>query len=169
MQIIKDREIVEDHWQRVLPDEDTDPDEVSVPDDGDVLVSLPVWKAHRDQLIARGDGVGVWLGGDDVVDEIVDDLEFLDLVALEFPYFRDGRAYTKARLLYERYDFEGEIRAVGDVHYDQLDFMHRCGFDAYEPAEFFDLEEALEAFDKYSVQYQPDVHEEKPLFRRTKR
>ncbi len=168
MQIIKDQKIVDDRWTRVLPDEETDPEDVELKP-GPLLVSLAVWKARRDELVERDDDAGVLLRADELLDELLDDLEHLALIALDFPYFRDGRSYSKARLLRERHEFDGEIRAVGDVHHDQLTFMHRCGFDAYEPAEFFDLQDALDAFDKYSVKYQPDVHEKNPLFRRAKR
>lgn len=167
MQIIKDRTIVDDHWARLFP-EDDDLESADLPE-GELLVSLPLWKTRRDELIERGDEVGVFLEAEDLIDEIVDDLEHLSLVALDFPHFRDGRSYSKARLLRERHGFDGQIRAVGDVQHDQLFFMERCGFDAYELAKDFDLEEALEAFEGFSVRYQPGVHEDKPLFRKVKR
>ncbi len=170
MQIIEkqdgDLRITEDKFRKLIPEEDADLAALELPD-GPLLVSLGLWRARRDELLDRD--VGVFVEAEERLDEIVDDLEHLSLIALDFPHFRDGRSYSKARLLRERYDFGGQIRAVGDVHHDQLFFMRRCGFDAFDLAEDFDLEEALQGFEKYSVNYQPAVDEEKPLFRRVRR
>ena len=101
----------------------------------------------------------------DVV-EMVADLPRLELVALEFPKFSDGRALSQARLLRERYGYRGEIRAMGDVLRDQLFFMTRCGFDAFEPRPDRSLEDALAAFDEFSASYQPAADQPLPLYRR---
>lgn len=168
MKLIKNKEIIEDNFERVLPEDDVDAANLDLPE-GDLLVSLDVWKARRDDLTSRDGALGVWLAADELLDEITDDLDAFSLVALDFPHFKDGRSFSKARLLRERFEFGGEIRAVGDVQYDQLFFMQRVGFDAFEPAENFDLEEALEAFNKYSVRYQPGADEANPLYRQVKR
>ena len=85
---------------------------------------------------------------------IADDLAFFDLVALEFPIFKDGRAYSTARLLRERYHYKGELRAIGEVLRDQLQFMLRCGFDAFEYAGRTLPEEAITAFGDIDAFYQ---------------
>ena len=76
------------------------------------------------------------------------------MVALEFPKFRDGRAYSTARLLRERYGFAGELRAVGDVLRDQFLFMHRCGFDAFEVADEQAVAAWRKAIAEFTVFYQ---------------
>jgi uncharacterized protein (DUF934 family) len=160
--------IVEDRFSRVLPEDDADLSAVELPQ-GALIVSLELWRARRDELIARDDELGLWLDADVPVDDVADEVEHFDLIALDFPHFKDGRSFSKARLLRERDVFTGRLRAVGDVQYDQLYFMARCGFDGFEPAETFDIHEALEGFKKYTVTYQPAVDEEQPLFRRVER
>ncbi|MGB5063692.1 MAG: DUF934 domain-containing protein, partial [Candidatus Competibacter sp.] len=81
------------------------------------------------------------------------------------PKFSDGRAYSQARLLRERHGYRGEIRAVGDVLRDQLFFMARCGFDAFEPRADRSLEDALAAFGDFSASYQPAADQPLPLYR----
>jgi uncharacterized protein (DUF934 family) len=86
---------------------------------------------------------------------IADDVGRLGLVALEFPRFTDGRPYSHARLLRQRLGYRGELRAVGNVLRDQLLFMRRCGFDAFELPDGADVAAWLSAFDEISVFYQP--------------
>jgi uncharacterized protein (DUF934 family) len=121
----------------------------------DIIVTLDRWRADRDRLVQRQGLVGVRLKSDEPPDLIAEDLEHLALVALEFPAFRDGRAYSYARLLREQYGYAGEIRAVGDVLLEQLHFMVRVGFDAFElsstePERDFEIAQA-----DFSVWYQP--------------
>ena len=91
----------------------------------------------------------------DKMHEIAPDLEHISLIALEFPTFRDGRAYSTARLLRERHGYSGELRAFGNVLRDQLMFMHRCGFNAFEVAEANALDSWRKALGEMSVWYQP--------------
>jgi uncharacterized protein (DUF934 family) len=148
-QIIKNREIVEDCWQH-LADGDSLPDTSA-----DIIVTVERWRKDRDALLARDGQLGITIGGGIHVDEIVDDLEHFDLVAVRFPEFRDGRGYTYARLLRERLGFKGEIRAVGNVLRDQLFYMERCGINAFEVQEDRDIHDALNAFREFTVRYQP--------------
>jgi uncharacterized protein (DUF934 family) len=106
-------------------------------------------------LLARKAPVGVRLKSDQSPELIAADLERLALVALEFPKFRDGRAYSHARILRERYGFRGELRAVGDVLMEQLHFMLRTGFNAFEIAGPDPLEQYRTAKAEFSVWYQP--------------
>ena len=107
----------------------------AIPPAGPVIVSLEQWQAHRDALLKRGTPLGIRLHSDQPPELIAADLQHFAVVALEFPKFRDGRAYSYARLLRERYGFKGELRAVGEVLLEQLFFMLRTGFDAFEIAE----------------------------------
>jgi uncharacterized protein (DUF934 family) len=104
----------------------------SIPTTDAVIVSLTQWQQHRDTLLARDTPVGVRLKSDQHPEALAADVHRLAVVAVEFPKFRDGRGYTSARLLRERYGFRGELRAVGDVLQEQLTFMRRCGFDSFE-------------------------------------
>lgn len=156
--VIKNRQIVEDRWQSIA-------DEAELPT-GPVIVSLARWQQERSTLRERGEPVGVCLPNTANVADLVDDLPALALVALEFPKFADGRAYSQARLLRERYGYPGEIRATGDVLRDQLFFMTRSGFDAFELRADRSLEDALEAFNDFSESYQPAADQPLPLYRR---
>ncbi len=103
-----------------------------IPADRPVIVSLQQWQTHRDVLLAGERQLGIRLQSDQSPSLVAGDLKHFTVVALEFPKFRDGRAYTHARMLSERFAFGGEVRAVGDVLQEQLDYMQRCGFDAFE-------------------------------------
>lgn len=109
-------------------------DEEAVPP-GDVIISLNRFQAEGEQLLSDGRLVGVRLKSHEAVEALAYDLPRLAVVALEFPKFLDGRHYSSARLLRERYAFTGEVRAVGDVLREQAGAMVRCGFDAFEPAD----------------------------------
>jgi Uncharacterized protein conserved in bacteria len=148
MPLIKDGRIAADPWQFVA-------DEEPLPVAGPVAVSLPRWLAERDALLARETPVGVRLESRHKAEEIAPDLDALALVALEFPTFRDGRAYSTARLLRERHGYVGELRAVGNVLRDQFLFMHRCGFDAFEVKGERELDAWTQALAEISVFYQP--------------
>lgn len=52
----------------------------------------------------------------------------LDLVAVDFPSFSDGRGFTLARLLREK-GYKGRLRAVGGLIADQYAMARRVGFD----------------------------------------
>lgn len=148
MALIKSGEIVEDVYTRVADDQ-------NVPLSGAILISLYHWQNDRDALLDREDPIGVQLKSDESPELIAADLSRLALVALEFPVFRDGRAYSYARMLRERFGFEGEVRAVGEVLMEQLHFMLRTGFDAFELKSDNPLRQYEIAMRDFSVWYQP--------------
>lgn len=161
--LIKDRAIVEDSWVLLkLADDGSLPE---VPTTGEILVPLALWQAQKETLLQRGK-VGVWLAADQEPELILDDLAKLPVIALDFPAFTDGRAFTSARLLRERFAYTGEIRAIGDVFRDQLWYMSRCGFNAYAIKEGKDIEDALEGLNDFTEAYQVSVERQEPLFRR---
>ena len=127
----------------------------SIPPTGPVIVSLDQWKAHRDELVKRGTPLGIRMHSDQPPELIAADLPHFAVVALEFPKFRDGRAYSYARLLRERYGFKGELRAVGEVLLEQLFFMLRTGFDAFDIQSADPLKDYRTALADFSVWYQP--------------
>ena len=158
--LIKDRGIATDSWQ--LLDADT-ARWVAVQEDGfvpdfpagaDLIVPLALLRARREDLLERSGRTGVLLEPHEDPATLAGDLGHLALVALRFPKFSDGRGYSSARLLRERFGFRGELRAVGDVLRDQLLFMQRCGFDAFALREDQDPEESLLAFSELAVRYQ---------------
>jgi uncharacterized protein (DUF934 family) len=156
MPLIKDGRLVDDPWVDVADGE-------PLPEDGPVIVSLERWASERTELLRRGRGLGVRLKSDQQPEALRDDLSRLDLVALEFPAFTDGRAYSNARLLRERYGFTGELRAVGNVLRDQFLFMHRCGFDAFAVADRRAADGWRQAMSEIEVYYQPATDGRTPV------
>jgi uncharacterized protein (DUF934 family) len=165
--IIRDRRIVEDDWTAVA-------DDAPLPASGKVIVSWTRWQAERAALRDRG-AVGVGIPATLDVAELQADLPALALVAIPFVFIQpkpeggrtfDGRAYTQARLLRERYGYTGEIRATGDVFRDAMFYMARCGVNAFELKPAHDLEDALNAFRDFSVGYQGAADDPMPIFRR---
>ena len=114
--IIKNDQLVDETWH-LLPKEQTLDD---LCNSDDLIVPLHLWLDHAHALKARDGGLGVWLDAHEQVEDIADDLEYFQVIALNFPSFTDGRHYSSARLLRERYGYKGEIRAIGDVLRDQL-------------------------------------------------
>lgn len=166
--IIKNRSVVRDDWTVVRAAEDGS---LPVPDTlpaGRVLVPFALWKQAREALVASRsrDALGVWLAPDDEPADLAADFDKISLIGVDFPVFRDGRGYSTARLLRERYGWTGELRAIGDVLRDQLNFMFRCGFDAYAVRADKDIHDALRAFEEFSVKYQGAFDTPQPLFRR---
>mgnify|MGYP003578536104 CR=1 FL=1 len=127
----------------------------AIPPTGPVIVSLDQWKAHRDELLKRGTPLGIRLHSDQPPELVAADLPHFAVVALEFPKFRDGRAYSYARPLRERYGFKGELRAVGEVLLEQLFFMLRTGFDTFDIQSADPLKDYRTALADFSVWYQP--------------
>ena len=125
MPLIKDNAFVENIFTTLADDQEA-------PLGAAIVVSLKRWQSEREALIGRNVALGVRLGADQSPDALGDDVNRLALIVLEFPKFRDGRGYSWARLLRQRFGFKGEIRAVGDVLRDQWLFMGRCGIDAFE-------------------------------------
>jgi uncharacterized protein (DUF934 family) len=148
MALIKGGELIEDPFVDATAMED-------VPAGGPVIVSYDQWQGRRELLAARDAPIGIRLRSDQSPDLIAFDLPSFALIALEFPKFRDGRAYSYARLLRERHGFKGELRAVGDVLLEQLFFMLRTGFDAFELEGENPLEAYRTAVADFSVWYQP--------------
>jgi uncharacterized protein (DUF934 family) len=163
MALIKDRKLARDPWRLLNPSEGTLP---SIPATGKVIVPLAAWQAWREELVSREDGLGVWLSGSDEPALIGGDLRHFHVVAVHFASFTDGRGYSTGRLLRERFGWRGELRAIGDVQRDQLLYLARCGFDAFDLRQGEDAEAALAAFDDFSEAYQASVDQPLPLFRR---
>jgi uncharacterized protein (DUF934 family) len=144
--LLRDRRIVIDEWRYVA--------EAAGEPAAPVIVTLAQWQLEPDTWLARGSRLGVALSPADQVAQIAADLHHFALVAAEFSGPAEGRGYTQARQLRERWRFQGEVRAIGYVRRDQLFFMARCGFNSFELAES-DIEDASSAFSTFSAAYQP--------------
>ena len=162
--LVKDGVIVEDTWT-LLSKPEGDVANFAVPA-GQVIVPLSVWLAQKSELKSRTD-IGVWLDSDETADLLGEDAQSLPLVAVNFPTFMDGRAFSTARLLRERFEFTGELRAVGNFIRDQLCYLRRCGVNAFAFSNpEADLQAALKSLDDFTEYYQASVDQPLPLFRR---
>ena len=157
MSLIKGGELVQDPYVDASGAE-------TIPPSGPVIVSLAQWQAQRDALLKRGAPLGLRLHSDQSPEVIADDVQHFAMIALEFPKFRDGRAYSYARLLRERYGFKGEIRAVGEVLREQAFHMVRCGFDAFVPTDGSDPGAWAGAVHRYRHVYQRGADDRVPVF-----
>lgn len=158
--LIKRRALADDDYQ-LLRDAKSLAD---VPDGVRAIVPLALWTERRGALIARGE-VGVFLVPADDPAVLAPDLAHLSVIAVDFPQFTDGRGYSHARLLRERYRYVGELRAIGDVGRDQLYYLAQCGFDAFVIADGRDPQAALASFNDFSDGYQATAART-PWFRR---
>ena len=152
--LIKNKRIAPDSWQQLKPSPEGGLP--GVPRTGDWIVPLAIWNEQRTQLTQRagnGGRNGVLLENTDDPRVLAADFDKLALIAVRFPKFTDGRGYSIARLL-RRLGWKGELRAVGDVLRDQLFYMTRCGFDAFELRADQDAQSALTAFGDFSAPYQ---------------
>ncbi len=163
MRIIRDRRVGED--DRLVIPADAD----ALPVSGKLISPLERWLAQRDSLVARFQDaapLAVWLDSHEDPSALADDLHRLALIAVNFPRFGDGRGYSAAFLLRQRYGFKGELRAIGDVLRDQLFYLQRVGFNAFGVRAGKDIEDALKALDDFSETYQASSDQPVPLFRR---
>mgnify|MGYP001026647298 CR=1 FL=1 len=131
-------------------------DAQAIPRGGSALLPWDTWREYRDNWLSHAGEIGLLLGPGDDPATIAADLALpqVKLVAVLFPSLTDGRGYSIARLLRERYGWQGELRAVGDVLRDQLFLLTRCGFDTFALRDDQDVDEALTAFSDFSEVYQ---------------
>jgi uncharacterized protein (DUF934 family) len=163
-QIILDKQIANDDWTLVA-------DDMALTSAKEVINFIRWANAigsEKEALIAKRDAgtLGIQLNAGDTADLLADDSQGFALINVEFPQFADGRGYSAARLLRERYGFSGQLRSVGDVLFDQLFFMMRCGFNAMAMREDQDLDLCVKGFETFTSSYQGDVNDTRPLFRR---
>ena len=148
MPLVKGNAIVTDEFVHLA-------DDAEIPADGAVLVPAERFLKDPEAALSRSGKTGVIWPNNRDVDDLLPYLGRLAAVALVFPVFRDGRAYTQARLLRERYKFRGELRATGQVLRDQFVFILRAGFDEFEVKKQSDAEAFAIVAKRYSVFYQP--------------
>ena len=148
MPLVKDGKITNDEFVHVA-------DDAELPKDGAILVPAVRFLGDAEALSRREGRTGVIWPNNRDLDDLVPFLDRLAVVALVFPTFRDGRAYSQARLLRERHKYRGELRATGQVLRDQFLFMLRAGFDSFEVKKPADAEAFANTVKRYSVFYQP--------------
>ncbi|HEX6793818.1 MAG TPA: DUF934 domain-containing protein [Casimicrobiaceae bacterium] len=127
-----------------------------IPDAIPVIVPLALWLERRAALIARGEA-GTWLMPGDDPRVLADDVHRLPVIAIDFPKLTDGRGYSHARLLRERYRYRGELRATGDIGRGQFYYLAQCGFDAFAIADARSAEDALRGFADFREGYRATV------------
>jgi uncharacterized protein (DUF934 family) len=159
MPLVEGGRIVEDRYLRI-------DDEAPIPDRAPVIVPAKRFLADAGELTRRDGSLGVAWPNDRRVAELEPWLGHLALVALHFPKFRDGRAYSQARLLREHYGFRGTLRATGDVLRDQFHFLLRAGFDSFDVKKPADAKVFADVVARFSVYYQPGADGRVPALRR---
>ena len=148
MPLVKQGRITTDPFVQIV-------DGAELPGDGAILIPAARFLEDPEAVLKRTGKVGVIWPNNRDLDDLVPYLDRLAAVALVFPSFRDGRAYSQARLLRERHGYDGEMRAPGQVLRDQFVFMSRAGFDAFEVKKDADADAFAETMKRYSVFYQP--------------
>ena len=151
-----------DPWHRVGGEDGPVPHPKPTPH---LLLSLEQWHAVRDTWPADCP-VGVQLGNTAEVEDLADDLPRLALVALNFPKWVDGRAYSQAHVLRARLGYRGQVRATGDVVVDMLPMLQRTGFDAVQLRADQQESSARRALSLVTEHYQGDVAQTRPIFAR---
>jgi uncharacterized protein (DUF934 family) len=160
MVLVKGGKPIEDRWTHV-----EDGDALSA---GPVTVSWARWQTDRDGISHKPAELGVRIPNTVTTAEIGMDAEHFGLIAVNFPNFADGRAFSQARVLRSQYGYEGEIRATGGVGRDQLQFMQRCGIDAFEVPERALTEDWFAALNEFDLFYQP-AEDNRPWIQRQRR
>jgi uncharacterized protein (DUF934 family) len=158
MTVIKNGQPAASAWQHLADDEQ--------PGGGPFTVNLTRWLESGKNLAELGQPVGVRLAAADDPEALAGDLAALSLIVLDMAAFTDGRPFSQARLLRDRYGYAGELRARGDFLRDQMFFLSRVGVDAFEFPEGTDLQDRLKAFAEFSVTYQAASDTPEPLYRR---
>lgn len=162
--LIKDAVLIDNPW--LLVAKDSSLGQTLENTGAHLLVPLQLWLENKAILLESDKQIAVWLDSDENAEMIADDLNQLTLVALNFPTFMDGRAYSTAGIIRQQYQFKGELRAIGNVLRDQLSYMTRCGFDSFDVSDEVKIEDALAGFTDFKDNYQSNINQPEPLFRR---
>ena len=160
--LIKDSVLSENNWRILRTAEECQQADLA---QGNYILPLPEFEAFAKDT--KGTSLNaVWISTDNESSTLETTLDKTPLVCIDFPAFTDGRGFSIARSLRETYDYQGEIRAIGNFIQDQLFYLARCGVNSFELSEDIDVESALESLADFSVKYQAAIDEPQPLFRR---
>ncbi|KEQ15075.1 DUF934 domain-containing protein [Endozoicomonas numazuensis] len=157
--LLKNNEVFQEEYQ-VLGSEDVESTS------GTVLVQAKHLDQHLQRLQQHDQPIGLFLDSDDELEAYEEQLSNFELIAINFPKFMDGRGYSLSKLLRDRYQFKGDIRAVGDVLVDQIFMMKRCGFSSYYLRDDQKAEDAIKALDTFTLRYQGSSDDPEPLYRK---
>jgi len=159
--LIKDGQIIDNEWQRI----DSNVALEALPSTP-VLVPMTFWHEHQTSLSNRVASIGLTLTSSDNLSELAGSISQFPVIEIYFPALTDGRGFSMARLLRERYGFAGELRAGGRFIRDQLCYLRRCGFSAFDFDDDTDLTASLNSLYDFTDGYQPSVDQPTPLFAR---
>lgn len=163
--LIKNGAVVTDNW--------TFMEEVSSIDElngENLIIPATFWLENIESLADRAGSdqakIAIWISGEDDIEPLKEHISQFALIAINFPAFMDGRGFSTARLLRDRYQFEGELRATGGFIRDQLAYLKRCGFNAFSLSDDIDVDGALQSLEDFNEYYQASTDQPLPLFRR---
>ena len=163
--LIKHREVINDSWTLVQQSDEVDSAKL---EDGCWILPFETYRSLADNL-KSSERIGFWLPNDIELGTVQEYLNTAPVIAIHFPVFSDGRGFSIARSLRDRYDYRGELRVIGYYLPDQLYYLSRCGFDAFALAEELsvpEIQEILERFSDFTEHYQAATDDPQPLFRR---
>ncbi len=158
-QLLKEGQVITNTWQTL------DQETAQLPP-GDLLAPVQLWQELSADSGERSGELGVWLDGSEEIEPLAELLIKAPVIGIRFNKFADGRGFSMARLLRERYGYQGDIRATGDFIRDQLYFLTRCGFTSFEFDDSVDVAEASKSLKDFSDAYQTAVDQQVPLFKR---
>ena len=162
--LIKNGSLADNYW--TILKVATGPEVLKAVPGKNLIVPLQFWQQNSTDCNEHSGEIAIWLESHELAEQIGEELHQLPLVALNFPAFADGRSYSNARELRQRFAYQGEIRAIGDVLRDQLYYMSRCGFDSFDLRSDQDPESCLQALTDFKTGYQASIAEPDPLLRR---
>lgn len=136
-----------------------------IPSSGEIVVSIEKFLNNVDAVRNRQVGWGIRLNGDDEPSSLLPWLNTINLIEVNFPKFSDGRGYSVAQVLRRRLGYQGELRAVGDIAFDQINYLYRCGFDAVE-LDSVEISQVGEALERFTSVYQPAADQSVPIFQK---
>ncbi len=148
MQLIKDKQVIQDDWTYIHDDA---PLKAAYN-----IVSVTRWQQARNEL-GEASHLGLRLESDIIIEEIAADLSYFQLIELFIPVFTDGRVFTHARLLRSRYGFTGDIRVSGDFMRDQVYYLNRVGVSSFELNDLDNAQLFIQSMGDFSVDYQESV------------
>lgn len=162
--LIKDGKVITNNWH--LVEADTGIDEVLSLNTDKLLLPISLWLEHKDQIKTSKAEIGLWFDSNQSPDLLEEDANNFSLIALNYPSFRDGRAYSYAAILRQQHKFNGDLCAIGELLRDQLSYMLSCGFSSFLVPDDADEALLLSGFHDFSENYQSTVIKPVPLFRR---
>lgn len=160
--LVKNAQVVDHSWTILRTEDDITAADLST---GQWLLPYAQYTANP-SAYSDSERFSFWLSSDADIEQVKAAAKDRNVIAIDFPVFADGRGFSLARTLREHSDFNGEIRAVGNFIFDQVFYLSRCGFDAFEFSDETDLAKVLPFFTTFSESYQAGTDEPQPLFRR---